>query len=672
MMNRFKLATIPLLTIVMLAACSSKPPRPSIAKGGWTPQSSSQNRHYPLYTDDGWETGRRSYSQEFPRPPEIEPQVAFWRKVYSKWGKSQVAIHDKVHMGIIYDVFDVPGGDADTFSAWQKDYIQQRLTDWKIRLSALEDKVSSGMALDSDERELVQHITEKTGHRNAIHGASERLRHQRGMKERFMRGLEIGRRYDDQFRHIFRNAGLPEDLAYLPHVESSFQYNAHSSAGALGIWQFTSGAAKMFMNGNSSAAARLDPINSTHGAARYLAYAYDKLGSWPLAVTSYNHGIGGMQRAKNVHGHDFVSIVKHYNGPAFGFASRNYYAEFLAARDIASDPSRYLSDTSDNEHYVALSNTQPVDKTPVAAPAPEPEPQEIATPETSSETMPSEPTLIALEEPATAKIKPARYTPRPSQPNYQAEAIAAIPTSVAEATPETSSTTVLPEPTLAEPTLIALEEPVTAKIKPARYIPTPSQPNYQAESIAAIPAPVAAVFQPEPVPAVAELSNTESSEAEDLEASDEEASRVIPAKSTKVAANAHRKPEKQAIPFEPKKTPETTTVTDPKKPTLVKPPVDSKKPNKALVFTDTNKASKVVEAPTNTKTAAKSLHPTEPKLASKTSTAITASKPQAKVMASAKTIQPTHVKLSQESKQKSSATKPEAKKGAEKINIAKR
>ena len=341
----------------------------------------------------------------------------------------------------------------------------------------------------------------------------------------------------------------------------------------------------------------------------------------------------------------------------------------MAARDIASDPSRYLSDASDNEHYVALSNTQPVDETPVAAPAPEPEPQEIATPETSSETMPSEPTLIALEEPATAKIKPARYIPIPSQPNYQAEAIAAIPTSVAEATPETSSATALPEPTL-----IALEEPVTAKIKPARYIPTPSQPNYQAASIAAIPTPVAAVFQPEPVPAeaaAAELSNTESSEAEDLEASDEEASRVIPAKSTKVAANPHRKPEKQAMPVEPRKTPETTTVTDPKKPTLVKPPVDSKKPNKALVFTDTNKATKVAEAPTNTKTA-KSLHPTEPKLAAKTPTVITASKPQAKAMDSAKTIQPTHVKLSQESKQKSSATKPEAKKGAEKINIAKR
>ena len=622
MNTRFNQAIISLITLALLAACSSKPKRhePSPVPDT-SSQSSNQYRHYPLYHDDDVEPSRhgRHYSQEFPRPAAIEPQVAFWRKVYSKWGRSQIAVHDKVHMDIIYDVFDLPGDTADIMTSSQKEYIQDRMNDWRSRLNAVEDKVNAGMALEPDEKELVQYVAEKSGHRNGIQGASERLRHQRGMKERFMRGIEIGRRYDGQFRQIFRNAGLPEDLAYLPHVESSFQYNAHSSAGALGIWQFTSGAAKMFMNGNSSAAARLDPINSTHGAARYLAYAYDKLGSWPLAVTSYNHGIGGMQRARNVHGHDFVSIVKHYNGPAFGFASRNYYAEFLAARDIASDPSRYLSDTSDNEHYVALSNTQPVDKTPVAAPTPEPEPQE-------------------------------------------------------EATPETSSATALPEPTLPEPTLIALEEPVTAKIKPARYIPTPSQPNYQAASIAAIPTPVAAVFQPEPVPAeaaAAELSNTESSEAEDLEASDEEASRVIPAKSTKVAANPHRKPEKQAMPVEPRKTPETTTVTDPKKPTLVKPPVDSKKPNKALVFTDTNKATKVAEAPTNTKTA-KSLHPTEPKLAAKTPTVITASKPQAKAMDSAKTIQPTHVKLSQESKQKSSATKPEAKKGAEKINIAKR
>jgi membrane-bound lytic murein transglycosylase D len=143
-------------------------------------------------------------------------------------------------------------------------------------------------------------------------------------------------------RNVFRQAGLPEDLAYLPHVESSFQASARSSAGAVGIWQFTLSAAHTFMNVNAALDERLDPVAAARGAARYLSYAYNKLGSWPLALTSYNHGIGGMQRAKDAFGHDFIRIVKHYDHPQFGFASRNFYAEFLAARQIASRPEQFF------------------------------------------------------------------------------------------------------------------------------------------------------------------------------------------------------------------------------------------------------------------------------------------------------------------------------------------
>jgi membrane-bound lytic murein transglycosylase D len=61
-----------------------------------------------------------------------------------------------------------------------------------------------------------------------------------------------------------------------------------------------------------------------------------------LALTSYNHGIGGMQRAKDLYGHDFMRIVNDYEHRYFGFASRNFYAEFLAARDVANHPDRFF------------------------------------------------------------------------------------------------------------------------------------------------------------------------------------------------------------------------------------------------------------------------------------------------------------------------------------------
>ena len=141
---------------------------------------------------------------------------------------------------------------------------------------------------------------------------------------------------------MFREAGLPDDLAYLPHVESSFQNHAASSAGAVGMWQFMPGTARHFGMLNAAVDERRDPVASAQGAARYLGNAHDRLGSWPLALTSYNHGVGGMKNAQKAFGNDFVAITRNYSGKGFGFASRNFYAEFLAAREIARNPQRFF------------------------------------------------------------------------------------------------------------------------------------------------------------------------------------------------------------------------------------------------------------------------------------------------------------------------------------------
>ncbi|WP_246598984.1 lytic transglycosylase domain-containing protein [Methylogaea oryzae] len=338
-----------MIPLLLLAACSTNPAAP---KANGTSQTTLPRPPMPqasaplIFPEDAQEPVHRS-SELFPRPSEIEPQVRFWKKVYATWNRGQAAIHDKRHMNVVYEVVQIPGEAGDSLTAGQKEFVQARLDDWRRRLGDLESKLAAGAALSGEEQALVQRMAQISGDNGAIFGAAQRLRYQRGLRERFKSGLAIGARYDNQYKEIFRNAGLPEDLAYLPHVESSFQHNAHSSAGALGIWQFTAGAARMFM-GNASAAARLDPIASTYGAARYLSHAYDKLGSWPLAVTSYNHGISGMLRAKDLFGHDFPRIVKEYDHPLFGFASRNYYAEFLAARDIASQPERFFPEGLSN------------------------------------------------------------------------------------------------------------------------------------------------------------------------------------------------------------------------------------------------------------------------------------------------------------------------------------
>ena len=285
-----------------------------------------------------------SYSGIFPKPAALEPAVDFWRKTYAVWQRSQVAFHDDRYLDVVYEVMVLPGDVGEGLTAEQKEMVSQRRDYWKAQLAGLESKLRYGAELNANDRQLITKLESKGKSISLINGASDRVRSQRGTRERFKRGLEISGRYDLQFRKIFRDAGLPEELAYLPHVESSFQTSAKSSAGAVGLWQFTKAAAKTFMPGGDSLDLRHDPIVSANGAARYLSYAYGKLGDWPAAVTSYNHGIGGMKRAQNQVGNDFVRIVQQYDGPAFGFASRNYYAQFLAAREIASKPEIFFTE----------------------------------------------------------------------------------------------------------------------------------------------------------------------------------------------------------------------------------------------------------------------------------------------------------------------------------------
>jgi membrane-bound lytic murein transglycosylase D len=219
--------------------------------------------------------------------------------------------------------------------------VRARRTALEAQLKHLEVMVAAGAPLNDDEKALAILVTTRAG-TQAIAGASARVRTQRGIRERFRQGLEISKRYDAAFRKVFRDAGLPEDIANLPHVESSFENIARSSAGAVGMWQFTRPAGKRFMTITHSIDERYDPLAAARGAARYLKVAYELLDSWPMAITSYNHGMEGMQRARGRFGTDFEEIVRSYDGRSFGFASKNFYAEFLAAREIARDPAKYF------------------------------------------------------------------------------------------------------------------------------------------------------------------------------------------------------------------------------------------------------------------------------------------------------------------------------------------
>ncbi len=273
----------------------------------------------------------RDAKRPFEVPRGLETRVNFWKLVYSKYTTNHAIIHDEDYLDVIYEVVFL----SPSLSSRSKDRKINRVkAKYKKILRRL--AVSGNKRLTSEERRVARMV------KGGYYRAARSIRLQIGQKDRFRRGLEISGKYMDSIKRIFRNQGLPEELTVLPHVESSFQVSAYSSAGAAGIWQFTRSTGKLFMKIGYEMDERLDPILSTKAAAKLLKRNFAKLKSWPLAITAYNHGSQGMARAKKRHGSSIVEVIKRYRSRTFGFASRNFYAEFLAALNVVNNSKKYF------------------------------------------------------------------------------------------------------------------------------------------------------------------------------------------------------------------------------------------------------------------------------------------------------------------------------------------
>ena len=275
--------------------------------------------------------------EPFPIYPVIEPNVAFWTTIYARYSTTQAVVHDSVHLDVVYEVIDLKP--ADHPDARKTNRRRMRQASQNIE-SVLKRLATDPLAEDADCRRVAA-LFEPEADAHTFSHARHRVRCQIGQRDRFQAGLIRSGAYIDRMRAILTSNGVPEDLAYLPHVESSFNTNAYSKFGAAGMWQFTRSTGKRFMTVDYVLDERRDPLSSARAAAQLLKENHDRLGSWPLAITAYNHGAAGMQRAKAAHG-DYPDIFRSYKGRTFKFASRNFYSEFLAARRVASDYQRYF------------------------------------------------------------------------------------------------------------------------------------------------------------------------------------------------------------------------------------------------------------------------------------------------------------------------------------------
>ncbi len=261
----------------------------------------------------------------------LEKRVDFWKKVYTQYGEDDVIIHDRVQVNLIYDV----ATESDQSSKIAT--VERALDEIRNNLDTPEDLSPAAKQI----RDAVAGYGLPLS-ASVLQELRDNVHTQRGIKERFRQGIIRSGRYVDGFQGIFTKQGLPEELALLPLVESSFENRSFSKAGAAGIWQFTRSTGRLYLRVNRKLDDRLDPMKSTQAAARLLNDNYKALGSWPLAITAYNHGRGGMLRAQNEVGSEITSIINEYRGPLFGYASMNFYSEFLAAVEVYQNYDQYF------------------------------------------------------------------------------------------------------------------------------------------------------------------------------------------------------------------------------------------------------------------------------------------------------------------------------------------
>lgn len=279
-------------------------------------------------------SGALAARSDFPQPKTLEPDVAFWKRIYSEVGTDGGLIHDTHDLSLVYEVVKFPSRHA------SERHTEARKRYYQGILRTLAAGKRTG--LTNDERRVLALFGD--GVTNArLRLASERLRFQLGQADKFRAGVVRSGAYMDHIRGILRDMNLPLEIAHLPHVESSFTPNIYSRVGAAGLWQFTSATGRRFMRVDHIVDERLDPYRASLAAARLLEQNYRVTGSWPLAITAYNHGASGMRRAAQQLGtRDIARIVRQYRSRTFGFASRNFYVEFLAADHVASNHERYF------------------------------------------------------------------------------------------------------------------------------------------------------------------------------------------------------------------------------------------------------------------------------------------------------------------------------------------
>jgi membrane-bound lytic murein transglycosylase D len=166
--------------------------------------------------------------------------------------------------------------------------------------------------------------------------------------------------YFPLFEKYFKEYGIPDEIKYLSIVESGLNPKAQSRVGAVGLWQFMPGTARMFgLKTDWYIDERMDPEKSTKAAAKYLKSLYSYFDDWELALAAYNAGPGKVRRAIRISGYKkkFWEIYRYLPRE-----TRSYVPQFMAFMYVINHAEEHNFFIEEYKEFIPETDTIMVDE----------------------------------------------------------------------------------------------------------------------------------------------------------------------------------------------------------------------------------------------------------------------------------------------------------------------
>lgn len=288
---------------------------------------------------------------DFSTPEALQDIVTFWTYIFGIYDKNYLVFYNSDNVGIVYSVLDfsdIGNMDNSLVGTFKAQMVSEETAKIRTMLKNVAAQLAQNKSdlsqLSEDEARIAKLLLAETeyldiGEKNLL----DKLTYRYGFAHRIEKALKVSGRYMDEMQRIFTERGLPTELTVIPFVESAFNLEAHSHAGAAGIWQFIEATGKRYLRIDEYVDERFDPILAAYAAATHLSHEYKLLNSWALTVNAYNTGPGRMLQAiKQLGTTDIGIIVKKFKGSGYGFDSRNYFPEILAALNVYKNKEFYF------------------------------------------------------------------------------------------------------------------------------------------------------------------------------------------------------------------------------------------------------------------------------------------------------------------------------------------